>query len=110
MTHLDPLTLWTVIIGLAIGSFALRFLFIGLVGSRAMPAWLMRHLRYTAVAVIPALVAPLVIWPTPTNGQFSTPHLAVACVTFAIGYWTKNVLMAGAVGAGLLIVVQMTLM
>ena len=55
---IDKTTLWTVIIGLGIGSYALRFAFIGIVGNRPMPAWLTRHLRYTAVAILPALVAP----------------------------------------------------
>ena len=90
----DPTLLWTIIIGLAVGSFALRFAFIGLMGGRTMPAWLMRHLRYTAVAIIPALVAPLVAWPTPTGGTPSLPHVAVAVAVFALGYLTRNVLIA----------------
>ena len=96
----DTMTLWIVIIGLAIGSFALRFAFIGLVGNRAMPDWLMRHLRYTAVAIIPALVAPLVIWPAPTDGAPSLIHFTAAALTFAVATMTKNVLFAMATGAG----------
>ena len=38
-------TLWIVIIAMAIGSFGLRFLFLGLVGDRALPPWVLRHLR-----------------------------------------------------------------
>ena len=53
MTPPDPVQLWTIIISMAVGSFALRFLFIGLVGSRIMPEWVLRHLRYTAVAILP---------------------------------------------------------
>lgn len=98
MNGIDPGLLWTVIIGLAVGSFALRFAFIGFVGSREIPQWIMRHLRYTAVAIIPALVAPLVLWPAPTNGETSLPHLAAACATFAAGYLTRNVLAAMACG------------
>ncbi len=99
MSSIDPTTLWTAIIGLAVGSFALRFAFIGIVGGRAMPDWLMRHLRYTAVAIIPALVAPLVAWPAPTGGTPSLPHVAVAALTLAVGYLTKNVLLAMGTGA-----------
>ena len=69
MSNFDQASLWIVIIGLAVGSFALRFAFIGFMGGRPMPAWLMRHLRYTAVAIIPALVAPLVVWPSTTGGR-----------------------------------------
>lgn len=94
MTQFDPITIWTVIIGLAIGSFALRFTFIGLVGHRPMPPWLLRHLRYTAVAILPALIAPLVIWPSATEGQPDVARMAAAAVTLAIGVITKNVLAA----------------
>ena len=59
---IDRTALWVVIIGLGLGSFFLRFVFTGLVGNKQMPAWLLRHLRYTAVAILPALVAPQVIW------------------------------------------------
>ena len=98
MSTIDQTILWTVIIGLAIGSFGLRFAFIGLMANRTMPAWLMRHLRYTAVAIIPALVTPLVAWPTPTGGVTSLPHLIAAMATLAVGYFSKNVLTAMACG------------
>ncbi|WP_083100537.1 AzlD domain-containing protein [Pseudophaeobacter leonis] len=94
MSNFDQTSLWIVIIGLAVGSFALRFAFIGFMGGRPMPAWLMRHLRYTAVAIIPALVAPPGVWPPTTGGETSLPHLAVAALTFAVGYLTRNVLWA----------------
>jgi len=102
MSQFDPLTLWVVIIGLAIGSFTLRFAFLALMGNRTMPAWLMRHLRYTAVAIIPALVTPLVVWPSSTNGVTSLPHLLAAVVTLTVGLISKNVLAAMASGAGAL--------
>lgn len=92
-------TLWIVIIGLGVGSFALRFVFTGLVGDRAMPDWLLRHLRYTAVAILPALVAPQVVWPAATNGVFDIPRAAAAAVALAVGLFTKNVLMAIVGGA-----------
>ena len=98
----DQVTLWTVIIGMAIGSFALRFLFIGLVGNRAMPPWVLRHLRYTAVAFLPALVAPLVIWPTATGGQPDLARLLAAVVTIGVGLATKSVIPAMLAGAATL--------
>ena len=75
---IDRTSLWIVIIGLGLGSFFLRFVFTGLVGDREMPAWLLRHLRYTAVAILPALVAPQVIWPAATDGQLDLPRMAAA--------------------------------
>lgn len=95
-------TIWTVMILLGLGTFALRFVFLGLIGDRPMPEWLMRHLRYTAVAVLPGLVAPLVVWPTATGGVLDIPRLAAALTTLAVGYVTKNVLAAIVGGAAML--------
>lgn len=96
---IDRVELWTIIIGLGLGSFGIRFLFLGFVGDRPLPPWLLRHLRYTAVAILPALVAPLVVWPRSTGGQTDIAHLAAAATTFALGYVTKNVALAIAAGA-----------
>lgn len=98
----NPLMLWTVIIGLGVGSFALRFLFLGLVGGREMPEWLLRHLRYTAVAILPALVAPQVLWPAATGGDMDPARLAAAFVTFTVGILTKHMLSAIFAGAATL--------
>ena len=98
----DSATLWIVIGGLAAGSFALRFVFIGLVGDRPMPDWLLRHLRYTAVAILPALVTPLVVWPKATDGALDPPRMLAALVTVGVGVITKNVLAAIFAGAGTL--------
>ncbi len=95
---IDKTALWTVIIFLGLGSFGLRFVFLGLIGNRTMPEWVLRHLRYTAVAVLPALVAPLTLWPSATDGQPDPARLTAAAVTLAIGYFTRNVL--AAIGAG----------
>jgi branched-subunit amino acid transport protein len=99
---IDKSTLWIVIIGLGIGSFGLRFVFTGLVGDREMPAWLLRHLRYTAVAILPALVAPQVIAPAATGGQFDPARFAAAAVALTVGVLTKNVLLAIISGAATL--------
>ncbi|MDQ2092372.1 AzlD domain-containing protein [Marimonas arenosa] len=91
---IEKTTLWLVIAGLGLGSFGLRFLFLGLVGNRPLPAWVLRHLRYTAVAVIPALVAPMVLWPQATGGTPDPARLAAATVTLAVGLISRNVLAA----------------
>ncbi|MEZ5714339.1 MAG: AzlD domain-containing protein [Paracoccaceae bacterium] len=96
---IDKATLWTVIAGLALGSFALRFLFLGLIGNRPLPPWVLRHLRYTAVAVIPALVAPMVMWPKATGGETDPARLAAAAAVLAVGVLTRSVL--GAILAGI---------
>lgn len=94
LADVDRQVIWFVIIALGIGSFALRFMFLGLIGNRPLPAWVLRHLRYTAVAVIPALVAPLVLWPQATGGEPDPARLGAAVVTLTVGLWTKNLLLS----------------
>lgn len=106
---IDDTQLWIVIVGLGLGSFALRFAFLGLIGGRQMPGWLLRHLRYTAVAVLPALVAPLVVWPSATGGAPDPARLVAAAVTLAVGLITKNVL-AAIVSGGLAFYTLLTLL
>ena len=100
---IDKGTLWLVIFGLGIGSFLLRFTFLGFVGDRPLPAWLVRHLRYTAVAILPALVAPLVVYSGEDGGTDPTRVIA-ALVTLGAGIWTRNVLAAIGAGAAALFV------
>ncbi|SPJ27810.1 AzlD domain-containing protein [Falsiruegeria mediterranea] len=102
MSSIDPTTMWIVIVGMAVGSFVLRFVFIGFVGDRAMPPWLLRHLRYTAVAILPALIAPLVVWPAATGGQPDLPRTSAATVALVVGLLTKNVIAAIFSGAATL--------
>ncbi|WP_299141848.1 AzlD domain-containing protein [uncultured Tateyamaria sp.] len=94
---IDKDTLWLVIFGLGAGSFLLRFTFLGFVGDRPLPDWLLRHLRYTAVAILPALVAPLVVF-SGEDGQTEPTRIAAAIITLAVGIWTRNVF--AAIGAG----------
>jgi len=99
---IDKSTLWIVIILLGLGSFGLRFLFTGLVGGRQLPEWVLRHLRYTAVAVLPGLVAPMILWPPATQGTLDPARLAAAAVTILVGMWSRNVLAAIICGASTL--------
>lgn len=95
----DNTTAWIVIAILGIGTFLIRFSFLGIIGDRPLPNWLLRHLRYTAVAVLPGLVAPLVVFPAATDGAFDAPRVTAAIVTLAVGVWRRDVLTAIAAGA-----------
>ena len=54
----DKAQLWTVMPLMAVGTYLIRFSFLGMLGNRPLPTWLTRALRYTAVAVLPGLVLP----------------------------------------------------
>lgn len=89
---------WIVILSIAVGTFLIRFSFLGLIGERPLPAWTLRHLRYAPVAVIPGLLAPLVLWPQATGGETDPARLLAAFATLVVGVWSKSML--GAIVAG----------
>ncbi|MGR3484185.1 MAG: AzlD domain-containing protein [Paracoccaceae bacterium] len=89
------------IAALGLGTYTIRFSFLGLIGSRPLPAWLASMLRYTAVAVLPGMVAPLVLWPEVTGGAMDPARLAAAAATLAVG-WRFGLFPAIAAGAAVL--------
>ena len=98
----SDLQIWFVIIVLGIGTFLLRWSFLGSLGNRQIPEWALRMLRYTPVTVLPALVAPLVTWPAATGGEPDPARLAAAAATLIVGMLTRNVIGAIVAGAGTL--------
>ena len=91
--------IWTLIALLGTGTYLVRLSFLGLIGNREMPAWVLRHLRYTPVAVLPGLVAPLAVWPAATGGDPDPARMSAALVTFLVAYWRKNMLWGIVAGA-----------
>lgn len=91
MTYSDA-QIWAVIVPLGIGTYLVRLSFLGLIGGRRMPGWVLRHLRYTPVAILPGLVAPLAVWPAATGGEPDAVRLTAAMVTLLVAYWRKNML------------------
>src|SRR5690554_100514 len=87
-------TIWLVILGLGIGTYLIRYSFIGLAGGREFPEWAMRLLRYVPVAVMPAIAAPLVVWPAATEGVPDPARIIAAVVALAVGAWRRDPLAA----------------
>jgi branched-subunit amino acid transport protein len=99
---MDAGYIWTIIIVLGVGTYLIRFSFLGLIGGKDLPDWVLRHLRYTAVAVLPGLVAPLVLWPEATGGEVDPARLSAALVTLGVGLLTRNVVAAITLGGATL--------
>ncbi|MCB1398133.1 MAG: AzlD domain-containing protein [Rhodobacter sp.] len=99
----SPALIWTVIVLLAIGTFALRFSFLGLIGKRQLPDWALRLLRYTPVAVIPGLMAPQIFLPAAGETAPDPVRLTAAAITVAVGLWTRNAIWAMIAGAAVMV-------
>lgn len=101
MTY-STLQIWAIIGVLAVGTFLIRFSFLGLIGDRPLPGWVLRLLRYTPVAVIPGMVVPLVLSPGVTGGSFDPARGIAALVTLAVGLMLRSTIWAILAGAGTL--------
>ncbi|MCC5993075.1 MAG: AzlD domain-containing protein [Rhodobacteraceae bacterium] len=98
----STLQIWGIIIALGLGSYLLRLSFLGIVGNRDLPEWVLRHLRYTAVAVMPGMITPLILFPQATGGALDAVRLGAAIATLAISFWTKNAVLTIFGGAAVL--------
>lgn len=76
---------WILTVLLGVGTFVIRFAFLGLLGGRRLPDWLLVHLRYTGVAVFPALVTPLVLWPAANGGDPDPVRIVAAAAALLVG-------------------------
>ena len=102
----DPSKIWFVIIGMAIGTFFIRYSFLGFLGDRELPEWFLRHLRYVGVAVLPGLIAPLILWPQATGGTPDLARIMATITAVTIGVWKKSVIGAVILGFSTLYLVQ----
>lgn len=82
--------IWGIIVALGLGSYLLRLSFLGIIGNRDLPEWMLRHLRYTAVAIMPGMITPLILFPQATGGSMDAVRLGAAAVTIAVSIWTKS--------------------
>lgn len=90
--------IWLVIAATGLGTFVIRYSFLGLVGNRTLPPFVLRLLRYTPVAVLPALTAPLVLWPAATGGETDPPRLLAAAATLLVGLALRSAIWSIAAG------------
>lgn len=94
--------IWFIIIAMGIGTYLIRFSFLGLIGDRPMHPFVLRLLRFTPVAVLPGMVAPLALWPVATGGETEPVRLAAMLATLVVGVWTRNTLWGIAGGIAVL--------
>lgn len=94
MTELSDPKIWLVIVLLGIGTYLIRFSFLGLIGDRDLQPFTQKLLRFVPVAVMPGLVAPLVVWPQATEGAPDPARLLAAAAALIVGAATKSVLWA----------------
>ena len=79
---------WIVVVLLGLGTYLIRLSFLGLIGDRPLPPFVLRVLRYTPVAVLPGMVAPIVLLPGEAGADW--PLVGAAAATLLAGGLRKS--------------------
>ena len=90
---------WLAIVGLAIGTFAIRYSFIGLLAGKKLPPRFERALQLAVPAIFAALVVPLILF---QNNQLNLamrwPHAVAAIITGIYAGWRGGMLVSLMIG------------
>lgn len=106
-TSLPSTLIWTVIVGMAILNFAIRFEPIAVVSRMKLPAPIERWLSFVPISVMGALVASEVLRPGQTwSNPLTGAHLYAAIVTGLVFHFTRSFLGASLAGMASFVLFQ----
>ena len=89
---MSDLYIWTVILGLAALTYLNRISFLGLLAGRDVPLWARRALAFVPSAVLPAIIAPMVLIDR-SDGGLTPPSLWLAsAAAMIVGALTRNMI------------------
>ncbi|MBK0399262.1 AzlD domain-containing protein [Limibaculum sp. M0105] len=86
--------IWTMIAGLAVATYLIRFSFIGLLAGRRLPAVVTEALSFVPVTVLPAIIAPMVLLGRDGHLVADPQRLAAAAAALGVGIATRRMLAA----------------
>ena len=90
---------WLAIFGLAIGTFVIRYSFIGLLAGKKLPPRFERALQLAVPAIFAALVVPLILFQgNQLNLPMRWPHAVAALITGIYAWWRGGMLLSLVIG------------
>ena len=104
------MTLWLMLLVIGAMTYAIRLSCIGLLGSRDMPALLLKALRFVPIAVLPAIILPQLFLRSNTLAlSIQNPRWIAGILAAIVAWRTRNVLLTIAVGMVALWILQFAL-
>ena len=101
---------WAIIAAMGVGTFALRFSFLGLSGYvEGVPPWLEQALGYVPAAVIAAIVFPALVVVDGSVTVAGNYRLLAGAFAAAVAWRTEDILATIVAGVGALLVIQAVL-
>ena len=101
---------WLLILGIGVTTYAIRLSFVTFFGKRAMPAFILRMLRFVPMAVLSAIIWPqLFLVNNALDLSPSNPRWIAGILAGVIAWRTRNVLLTIVAGMVALWVLQWVL-
>lgn len=101
----SALKVWAVIVIVGALNYATRLSFIALFARRTMPPLLARALKFVPVAMLTALIVPMVVG-SAGHAVLATPRIVAVLIAAIVAFWTRSTLATLAAGMGVLWLVQ----
>jgi len=89
---IDRPSFWIVTLALGAATYAIRLSFLAWSQNRPFSERVKHLLEFVPVTVLPALIAPIIVFPNASAGAVDPARIIAAGVALAIGIWTKNVI------------------
>ena len=97
----------TLILGMFIITFSIRFLMFAFAGKISFPEWLAKSLKFVPPAVLTAIIIPAVIMSSGViDISFTNNYLIAALFSFVIALVTKNLLKTIGLGMIFFLILQ----
>lgn len=90
--------LWLAILGVAIGTFIIRFSFIYTFGKGQVPTWLQRVLQMVPASALSALVVPALLFSQQSSSIAGNHRLWAGLVAAFVAGKTRNILLTITIG------------
>lgn len=97
------MTFWLMFLCIGVFTYAIRLSFIGLLGTKEMPALLLKALRFVPIAVLPAIILPqLFLRGNTLDFSLANPRWIAGILAAIVAWRTRNVLLTIVVGMAVL--------
>ena len=106
---IDKPAFWIVTLLRGAATYATRLSFLAWSQERTFSPRMKRLLEFVPVTVLPALIAPVVVFPDATGGEFDLVRILAAAAALGVGLATRSVLAVIVIGLVTLAVLQATL-
>lgn len=96
---MTPFDYSAIVFGMFVVTFGTRFVLFARAHKVNMPAWLESALKFVPVAVLSAIITPMIIMPgKELSVSIANPWLIGAVIAFLVGIWRQQQLLTIVVG------------